>query len=151
MRVGPRAFALVDPDDRALVARYRWYELRRGHTTYAMANGRRWLSMHRLIIRAPKGIEVDHVDGDGLNNRRYNLRLATRSQQLMNRRGWGKSRFKGVCPSGRKWQAYITKDHVDYRLGSFDTEEEAALAYDRAALQLHGEYARLNFPEVRHG
>lgn len=150
--VGPHGvFALVDPDDRDLVAAYRWYELRRRHTSYAIAHGHGLLSMHRVLVRPRRGVEVDHVDGDGLNNRRSNLRFATRSQQMMNRRGWGKSRFVGVCPIGDRWQAYIAKDGRQYNLGHFDTEEEAAIARDTAALNLHGEYARLNFPEVRHG
>lgn len=142
--------ALVSPSDLDVVERFRWYALRRKHTTYAVRSDR-MVSMHSLLLQVPRGKEVDHRDGDGLHNCRTNLRVATRSQQLMNRRGWGKSRFKGVSPEGGRWRAQIAKDHKDYLLGVFDTEEEAAIAYDRAAMTLHGEFARLNFPEVRRG
>ena len=99
--------------------------------------------MHRIIAsRAhgpiPRGMEVDHIDGDRLNNRRANLRLCTRAQNCWNAaaRG-GKSKYRGVFKNRGKWTAQIT-----INLGSYDTEEEAAHAYQKAAEEFRGEWAR---------
>ena len=110
--------------------------------------------MHRLIW--PTAPEIDHVDGDGLNNRRSNLREAvgTKNQQNKMKACVGVSRFKGVCPhrDGR-WRANIRVPAVgkgrgrQTHLGLFVDEEDAARAYDTAARKHFGEFARLNFPE----
>lgn len=125
-----------------------------GHLKYAYrVGGDERLLMHRVILGAGEGEEVDHVDFDGLNNRRSNLRLASRSEQLRHRRklrtNWRgplTSRFKGVSltPSG-KWVAKIG----DERLGLYATEEDAATAYDIAARERYGEFAEVNFPGGR--
>jgi hypothetical protein len=107
--------------------------------------------MHRLILGAPEGVLVDHVDGDGLNNTRANLRLCTSSQNAANIKAvWGCSRYKGVSPhsASSRWQVILTYMGERIYLGLFDDEEEAARAYDRKALELRGEYAHLNFPLV---
>ena len=116
---------------------------------------------HRLILSRKlgrdlvAGEDVDHVDGDTLNNRRSNLRLATRSQNNGNRRKGPKptsSRFKGVSLHKAKgcrrvfWAAYVTKDRHREFLGLFVEEEAAARAYDKAAARVFGEFALLNFP-----
>jgi hypothetical protein len=94
----------------------------------------------------------DHKDGNGLNNTRSNLRPCTQGQNNMNQRKRknATSRFKGVTWSAadEKWKACITANHVQHHLGYFCDEEEAARAYDKAARSLHGEFARLNFPEA---
>ena len=93
----------------------------------------------------------DHIDGDGLNNQRSNLRPATAGQNMMNRRKrWrATSRFVGVCwyPRREKWLARIYRDGTKHHLGDFSFEVEAALAYDAAAREMFGEYARPNFPD----
>lgn len=96
--------------------------------------------MHTVIMRTPAGMEVDHIDGNSLNNQRSNLRLATSAQNKHNRAGWTGSGFKGVhkAPKG-KFTAVVT-------VGVFDTAEEAARAYDKAAAMIHGEFAWLNYP-----
>lgn len=104
--------------------------------------------LHRLLYGLfvgpiPEGMTVDHADGDVLNNRLENLRLATRSENSRNRKT--KSEYKGVYPmcSGR-WYASIFKEGKRYRIGHYDTAIEAARAYNEAALKYHGQFARLN-------
>jgi hypothetical protein len=105
--------------------------------------------LHRKLMDAGKGQTVDHINGDPLDNRRENLRLATRSEQNMNRglSSNNTSGFKGICylKRDRKWWAYIHVNRKRTSLGYFDTPEEAARAYDRAAVQMHGEFALLNY------
>jgi len=121
---------------------------------HAIDPGRCGILMHRLLMNAPDGIQVDHKDGNGLNNTRTNLRLATGQQNLRNmRKHRGKSQYKGVtfvpkCTK-RPWTAQISPgDSRCKHLGSFATELEAAKAYDRAAKELFGEFACTNFMEV---
>ncbi len=108
-----------------------------------------WL-MHRVIVGARDGELVDHVDGDGLNNRRSNLRKATPTQNGQNRKSNrnSSSRYKGVSWNARKeeWIAQIQINKKVAYLGHFADEIEAARAYDRAAKEHFGEFARLNFP-----
>jgi hypothetical protein len=105
--------------------------------------------MHREIAGAPKGMVVDHIDGNELNNRRSNLRVCTVSQNHQNRRRtWGRSRYKGVCflKKRNKWKAEIMVNRKHIHIGCFDEEEEAAKAYDKKAAELFGEFAYFNLP-----
>lgn len=107
--------------------------------------------MHRLILGLPFGDRRhgDHIDGNGLNNRRSNLRIVTRRQNAMNRRGddGSSSQYKGVyLYKNGSWQSYIYAKGKRHHLGYFAEEVDAALAHDEAALQLHGPYAKFNFP-----
>lgn len=108
--------------------------------------------MHRLILNAPKGIKVDHQDGDGLNNQRRNIRLATNAQNSMNQKPRVKtsSKYKGVSLDKRHgtWKSQIGKNGAIIWLGQFRSEVEAAKAYDRAAREMFGEFACLNFNVV---
>lgn len=142
--------ALVDDDDFHIVAAHSWHPEPKGNRVYAQATIRRdgrktSIRMHQLILDSPM---IDHRNGDGLDNRRANLRPATSRQNQQNVTSvTGNSRFKGVCfdRANKKWKAYITVDGQRRSLGYHSTEEAAALAYDRAAEVNFGEFARLNF------
>jgi hypothetical protein len=150
--------ALIDDEDLPLVSQYTWSVARRRKIDYAQTWGewygkRTIILMHRLLLDAPAGFEVDHRDGDGLNNCRSNLRLATHGQNLRNRgRTYNSATgYKGVIRNHRSstylFIAQIQCDNQNYHIGSFRTAEEAARAYDAKARELHGEFARLNFPD----
>lgn len=117
----------------------------------ADANGSDMILMHRLIMGLGKfrddPVYVDHIDGDGLNNRRENLRIVSHPQNLANTGGrGGSSEFKGVSwnPEKKRWAAQITVDGQHRVIGRYLTEEQAALAYNLAACEAWGEHARLN-------
>lgn len=144
-------FALVDDCDFDLVSKYRWSAHRhKTGTWYAERTVKgKVILMHRFILNPPDGMLVDHKDRDGLNNQRSNIRIATKSQNNANRRASVNSQtsnFLGVAfeKDRQKWTARIRKNGVGYRLGAFDTEHEAAKAYNEGALKLHGEFANLN-------
>jgi hypothetical protein len=155
-RIQPGHLAIVDEDDADIVADRHWILMVKGHRQYAYTyrqprqnNCNKKLLLHRLILNAPDGIMVDHINGDGLDNRRENLRLATLTQNFHNstkHRDGTQSRYKGVesRPRGR-WRARICVNGIRISAGEFATELEAAQAYDRAARLHHGEYARTNF------
>ena len=146
--------ALVDDEDYEAVARYHWcfscgYAKRQA--TLAPKKTA-MVYMHRLLVGAVKGQEVDHINMNKLDNRRANLRLCTPSQNKanQNRRIDNRSGFKGVCLRKRKmkWEAQIAVGGHNMHLGYFADRIDAARAYDAAAMRHFGEFARLNFPEV---
>lgn len=149
--------ALVDDEDYRRISCRNWYAVRNEYGYYAagttpMVKGmRKGLLMHRIVMCAKKGQMVDHRDGDGLNNQRYNLRFCTNSQNQQNQKisthPSKLSKYKGVTwhRGGHKWQAVIRgKDKKDYYLGSFVDEDDAAKAYNEKARELFNEFARLN-------
>ena len=106
--------------------------------------------VHRLIMEPDDGMVVDHIDGNGLNNLRENLRVCTNAENSRNTRQYAKtaSRFKGVSKADSKsnpWKARLKYNYKEVYIGTFKTQEEAARAYDEKAKELFGEYANLNF------
>src|SRR5690606_9742185 len=143
---------IVDAADYDWLNQWKWSARKGSHTTYVQRRNPETKSteyMHRLIMGAEKGQEVDHIDRNGLNNTRANLRLATSSQNKINQRlrRVNTSGYRGVYwhRRGKKWAAQIWVDKEVRYLGLFVGKEEAAKAYDAAAKQYHGEYAQLNF------
>jgi hypothetical protein len=149
--------ALVDAKDFEHLMQWNWYaHYHKGHDRWeARRNSsrldgeRRVIRMHRYLLGEPEGVEIDHKNGNALDNRRVNLRVCTTSQNQMNR-GTQKnnsSGFKGVSfnRNAGKYTATIRKQGKLYYLGLFEDPEEAARAYDRKARELHGEFAKLNF------
>ncbi len=146
---------MVDSDDFDRLSQWKWYVCRngKGHS-YAMRRGdrrgkiRKTVGMHRVVMNAPAGMQVDHINHDGLDNRKTNLRLVTRIQNQWNRKPNGKaSKFKGVCWStaNKKWYARITLENERRHLGSFKNEEDAAKAYEIAAKEYQGEFRYIGF------
>ena len=143
---------LIDEGDWELVSQYNWY-LWSGNThntLYAKTNKLGYL--HRLVLDAPPGTMIDHANGNGLDNRKANLRFCDKAQNQANQRrnNSNSSGYKGVArvsKTSSKWRAYIRNDYKQIHLGNFTLKEEAARAYDAKAIELFGEYASLNFPE----
>jgi uncharacterized Rmd1/YagE family protein len=145
-------FAIVDEEDYYYLNEFKWYFYRRRNQVYAKTcvtiNKKRvHLLMHRLIMDASKKC-VDHINGNGLDNRKSNLRLCERHENALNRvinynnvSGYkGVSWFKVV----KKWRAQIQYKKVVYHLGCFEKRIDAAKAYNEAAIKYHGEFANLN-------
>ena len=168
---------IVDDEDYEKVMERKWYAWESGSGKYYAMGGSRDTSVHRLVMHDPKGFDIDHINGDPLDNRKENLRVCTRAQNAQNRplRKDSASGYKGVYevkkPTRRKYikktgevtyhesmpkkrfYAYIgnpeatTKTPRSIKLGYFHTAEEAAECYDRKAIEMYGEFAQVNFPE----
>jgi hypothetical protein len=144
-------FALVDSADYYHLAKFQWFAEFGGRTFYAVRKGRgKRVIMHREIMEAPGHLFVDHIDHNGLNNCRANLRLCSMAQNNYNtvsRKG-ATSKYKGVSwnRARKKWYVSIQHNGKKRYLGYFTDETEAAKAYDKKAGKLHRQFACLNFP-----
>ena len=160
-------WALVDDEDYDHLNEHKWYANReRTDKFYAKRSSpidssgkQRKIRMHRVIINAPKGIPVDHINGNPLDNRKENLRVCTHQENCRNRGKPknNKSGYKGVSymkkskdminEHSKPWKTQITFNGNPITIGMYKTKEEAARAYDQKAIELFGEFAQLNFPE----
>jgi len=157
--------AMVDDEDYERVSEFKWYAhwdlrgrtytARRGKLVSESEDGKLGhIFLHRFVMDVPKGAEIDHRDHDTLNDQKSNLRICTHSQNNMNKLKWKgcSSRFKGVSwkKERLKWRAQIQKDNKQHHLGYFNSEEESALAYNKAASKIFGDFAVLNdVPDAR--
>jgi len=134
--------AYFDEADADLVFRHNWTS----NARYAVTRiDGKITPMHRLIMECPDGLFVDHIDGDGFNNHRSNLRICTHQENMRNRHSTcGASRFKGVTRHGSGWRARINVGGKKVAIGTFRSECEAAKAYDASAIEKYGEFARTN-------
>lgn len=151
-------FAIVDGDDFTKLSKFKWHSHRCGRAYYAFrhasvpnCNKRTIILMHRQIMNSPPDKAVDHINHNGLDNRKANLRIVSRMQNQWNMRKQQTnctSRYKGIYFYKRykKWSASIRHNGTHIFLGNFDDEETAARAYDAKARELFGQYACLNFP-----
>lgn len=141
-------FALVDDEDFDFLNQWKW-SFRSNYASradYTDKNNIKWtVLMSRVLMDNPEGMHVDHINGNTLDNRKRNLRVCTTGQNQCNSRAKS-GKFKGVSfdKTKNKWIARIQADKKPKRIGAFDTEIEAAQAYDLAAKEIHKEYARTN-------
>ena len=150
-------YAIVDPEDYERLARYKWHAMKSRHTFYAARYGRRdkdgkrkCYMMHREIMKLEGETVCDHINGNGLDNRKVNLRPATRAQNGWNRgksKMKSRSRYKGLAwdSKDKRWEVRISVNGRRIYIGRFQDQIEAARAYDRAARRYHGRYAQFNF------
>lgn len=142
---------IVDTDDYDRLMKRKWSANGNGYAVIGIHLGNRKYKkvyMHREIVRAADGEQVDHINGNKADNRKCNLRISTKQQNAMNigLRQNNKSGYKGVRYEARrnKWRAEIKKDYRNVFLGYFNNKHDAAKAYNVAAVELHGEFANLN-------
>lgn len=150
--------AKVDADDFYKLSGHKWLVSKSRKRFYAARNirkedGKRTIiRMHKVILKAPKGFEIDHINRNTLDNRKKNLRIVTHSQNMKNYGSiGGTSKYKGVSfrRKRKKWTAQLFTNGKQTFIGDFNSEIDAAVAYDKAALKNNGEFAYLNFPEKR--
>lgn len=145
--------AMVDNEDYDWISKFSWHLKNSGTVLYArcnvvLDNKHTTMTMHRMVMTAKKGQIVDHIDRNGLNNQKYNLRFATKAQNKMNciSHKNSSSKYKGVHWNkvSKVWQSRIQFEGKKIFLGAFDNEIEAARAYDKKSIEIFGEYSRVN-------
>ena len=137
----------IDAEDAHLVEGMRLFSEKRGETFYVRVRRPKQRGGGKYLHNLITGGMIDHRDGDGLNNKRLNLRRCTQQQNNLNSRPKKGKKYKGVYRARRKFYVQITSAGKTKSLFGFETEEEAARAYDKLARELHGRWAWLNFPD----
>jgi hypothetical protein len=139
--------ALVDDEDFEYLNKFKW-SLHRTNKKYFYAEryvNLKTLSMHKFIMKTPKGMVVDHIDHNGLNNQKINLRNCLLQQNFLNRKASSSTGYLGVYKSGKKYIAQKIINGKVKHLGTFSDPKRAALEYDKMAKKINGEFANLNF------
>jgi len=156
-------YAKVGTADYKRLRKYEWFSKKGTRNFYAVRRAKgpkgskpAMIYMHHELIDVADGLLIDHVNQDSMDNRRANLRAATRAQNIRNRKKFAKSsgsKYKGIYryKDKKRWVARIMFEKKRMHLGIFQSEIEAAKAYDRAAIKYHGEFASLNFPQSPSG
>jgi len=150
------SYFLIDATDFELVSKYSWFKGKRGyptmHTSRKSPEGYKTRPLHRYLIKIPDKADIDHINGDKLDNRRSNLRACTHQQNMFNqkKRSTNSSGYIGVSlfKATGMFEAYIHHSGKKIYLGLYHTAEEAAYIRDKEAKKLFGKYARLNFPDT---
>jgi len=148
-------WAIVDDDDYEALSRQKWYAYQKHSGWYASSTSsrpnRRQLHMHRVIMSAKAGELVDHINCDGLDNRKQNLRICSRAENARNSRIYtnNTSGYKGVSKNGPGWRATITVENVQHNLGTYKTKIEAFKAYCLAAEKFHLEFANFGTKGIK--
>lgn len=146
-------FTLVDDGDYQKLIEFKWYALKRECGFYAVRNrtkedgSQTMVLMHREILNLKdSNIRGDHADHNGLNNQRYNLRVATHSENNANRKSAknSSSKYLGVALKDKRWIVQIQNNKNLIYIGTFGSEIDGAIAYNKKAIELHGEFANLN-------
>lgn len=147
-------YAIVDDNDYDYLSQFKWYASKTKNTFYAMRNSsmikgkRKKILMHREIMQPIDGFIIDHINHNGLDNRKSNLRFCTKQQNNCNilRRKKFTSKYRGVhwASYANKWRAQITVNKKPIYLGLFNTEEDAAISYNEAAVKYHKDFGVIN-------
>lgn len=144
---GTRKCVKVDPDVMAKAVRRSWH-MHQDYPATTIGSGKKAykLYLHRFVLSAKSGTIVDHKNGDHLDNRRANLRLASKGENTINRDrlSTNHSGYKGVSQRGSRYRAFVHKDGTTIYLGSFSSAKDAACAYNRGAKKHFGKFAKLN-------
>lgn len=146
--------AIVDDKDYEWLSQWKWsYKVSKKYSNgkeHGIAVrrilGNKLLRLHRVILNPKNNLQVDHINGNPLDNRRSNLRICSISENNRNKTSVSKSGFKNVypVPNTKRWYSKIMINRKRIYLGSFDSKKEAALAYNEAAIEYHGKFANLN-------
>jgi hypothetical protein len=142
--------ALVDDEDYEYLNQWKWCAIKGRKTYYAVRRAYinskyKFYYMHRIIMNTPNKLQTDHIDGNGLNCQKFNMRNCTHAQNQMNRRSGGSSKYLGVFLHRKNYfTAIISINKKAVYLGHSKDEKKAALMYNEAAIKYHGEFARLN-------
>jgi len=155
INLGKGNVAYVDNEDYEKLLKFKWRLSKECNTCYAVCNystgdgKQHTLRMHREIMKHPKGFEIDHINHNGLDNRKKNLRICTRSQNARNRRGINKNNESGLLgvswdSSHNKWKAQIQINNKRTHLGYFDNKEDASKIFNKKSKEIYGDFATLN-------
>jgi hypothetical protein len=150
IKLSKGAIAIVDDEDYGVLSKHKWSlsENPSAHRVrkYAVRmSGGKFIKMHRLLMNPPHGFVVDHINGNGLDNRRCNLRVCSQRENSSNSENKRNGPYRGIGRMRNSWQAFIGINYKKVHLGTFKTPEEAAMAYDKASRSRDGKFARTNF------